>query len=121
MKNLLEVELQDKSSSQPVSHQVEFDSDICAVKINGGDGDICAVKIDGAKLNDIHDLAVTVEQNTKSIFSLTKRINLLAYVATALVMLVLAQSSVICGWLYVNAERIDNSLEQSRNGVELEK
>lgn len=105
MKNLLEVELQDKSSS-PVPHQVEFDSDICAVKIEN-ENPVTEVRLNGQKLNDIHDL-------TKKVDKMTTVIRTLALTATFLAVVAVAGISAVGYWIATHHEKITLTMEDTK-------
>ena len=98
--NLIEVDLQNET------RVVEFD------------GNIDAVRLDGQKLSDIHDLAVKVEHSNLCLYALTKRIKLLAYIATVLAIMAVALCSTIGGWLLSNAGKIEDSLNSNTFDVQ---
>tara|TARA_B100000035_G_scaffold314386_1_gene330503 strand:+ start:748 stop:1140 length:393 start_codon:yes stop_codon:yes gene_type:complete len=100
--NLIEVDLQSET------HAVRFDSPIDSVRI------------DGKKLNDIHDLAVKVDGSSEYIATLAKRINTLAYIATFLAIMSVSLAVLVGGWLFFNADRIDESLADSKTMLEIQ-
>ena len=100
--NLIEVDLQSET------HAVRFDSPIDSVRI------------DGKRLNDIHDLAVKVDGSSEYIATLAKRINTLAYIATFLAIMSVSLAVLVGGWLFFNADRIDESLADSKTMLEIQ-
>ena len=78
------------------------------------EGKISEIEVDGQKLNDIHDLAVKVDRSNLYIYTLIKRVSLLAYIATVCAIIVLGVCSTTGLWLYHNADRIDETLTSSK-------
>ena len=97
--NLLEVDLRSET------HTVRFESPIDSVKI------------DGQKLNDIHDLALKVDKSSVYIANLTKKISVVAYIATFLAVVVVCMCSIIGGLLVYSGDYTKNYKQGFQNSI----
>lgn len=100
-----------KTTPFPNAIEVDLESETHTVRF---ESPINAVKVDGQKLNDIHDLAVKVDTSSLYISKLTRRINVLAYIATFLAVMCVVLLIGVGGWLFANKDRIDESLTSSK-------